>query len=114
MSWAERCVLEGVGGMPDHVHLLVSLDKQFSVSDSLRLIKASSSRWIHETFPSALSGFAWQAGYGAYSVSSSHRKKVRAYLSQQAEHHLRMSFQEEFIAFLKRHEIPYEERYLWD
>jgi putative transposase len=62
---AEGCVLDAAGGMPDHVHLLVSLDKQLSLSEALRMIKASSSRWVHETFPAALSGFAWQVGYGA-------------------------------------------------
>jgi REP element-mobilizing transposase RayT len=111
---AEGSVLEAAGGMADHVHLLVSINKQMSISEVLRIIKASSSRWVHETFPDTLSGFAWQAGYGAFAVSYSHREKVRDYLSRQAEHHRRVTFQEEFIAFLKRHGIAYDERYLWD
>ena len=99
--------------MPDHVHLLVSLDRQVSIADALRIIKANSSRWVPETFPT-LSGFAWQAGYGAFAVSYSHIDRVKAYLSRQAQHHRRMTFQEEFLAFLQRHGISYDERYLWD
>ena len=111
---AEGCVLDVAGGVADHVHLLVSLDKQLSISEALRIIKASSSRWVHETFPAALSGFAWQVGYGAFAVSYSHRDQVREYLARQAEHHHKVTFQEEFLAFLKRHGIEYDERYLWD
>ena len=111
---AEGSVLEAAGGVADHVHLLVSLNKQLSISEVLRIIKASSSRWVHETFPDTMSGFAWQAGYGAFAVSHSHREKVRTYLSRQAEHHRKVTFQEEFIAFLQRHGIAYDERYLWD
>ena len=70
--------------MPDHVHLLVSLDKQVSMSEALRIVKTNSSRWVHETFPD-LSGFAWQVGYGAFSVSASHLETVRVYLSRQAD-----------------------------
>ena len=99
--------------MPDHVHLLVSLDRQVAIADALRIIKANSSRWVHETFPT-LSGFAWQAGYGAFAVSYSHLDRVKAYLPRQAQHHRRMTFQEEFLAFLQRHGISYDERYLWD
>ena len=83
----EGSVLEAAGGMADHVHLLVSLNKQLSVSEALRIIKAGSSRWIHETLPASLSEFAWQAGYGAFTVSYSNRGKVRDYLARQAEHH---------------------------
>jgi REP element-mobilizing transposase RayT len=103
---AEGSVLEAAGGMADHVHLLVSINKQMSISDVLRIVEASSSRWAHETFPDTLSGFAWQAGYGAFAVSYSHREKVRDYLSRQAEHHRKVTFQEGFVEFLKRHGIP--------
>jgi hypothetical protein len=86
--------------MPDHMHLLASLNRQTSVADALRVIKANSSRWVHETFP-ALGGFAWQAGYGAFTVSYSHLPNVKAYLARHAEHHRTTTFQEEFLAFLK-------------
>jgi hypothetical protein len=94
--------------------LLVSLNKELSISEALRILEASSSRWVHETFPDVLSGFAWQAGYGAYTVSDSYRLKVQAYLSRQAEHHRTIAFQEEFLAFLQRHGLEHDERYLWD
>jgi len=110
---SEGCALVAAGGIPDHVHLLISLNRQVSIADTLRIVKANSSRWVHETFPD-LSGFAWQAGYGAFAVSYSHLDRVKAYLSRQAEHHRRITFQEEFIAFLQRHGIEYDDRYLWD
>jgi putative transposase len=110
---AEGGALIAAGGMPDHVHLLASLGRQASVADTLRLIKANSSRWIHETFPD-LGGFAWQTGYGAFTVSYSHLPRVRTYIAGQAEHHRTTTFQEEFLAFLRRHHIAYDERYLWD
>jgi REP element-mobilizing transposase RayT len=109
----EGCVLVAAGGMPDHVHLLASLSREISVAEALRRIKANSSKWIHETEPQR-TGFAWQAGYGAFAVSYSHLEQVKAYLARQAEHHRTMTFQEEFRAFLERHQIAFDERYLWD
>ncbi|MFO0956246.1 MAG: IS200/IS605 family transposase [Isosphaeraceae bacterium] len=106
-------ILLAAGGMPDHVHLLVGIDRQASIAGTVRLVKSNSSRWIHETFPEQ-AGFAWQAGYGAFSVSASHLDRVEAYLARQAEHHRTISFQDEFRAFLDRHEISYDERFLWD
>lgn len=108
----EKCVLVAAGGVPDHVHLLVSLRAQTSLADLLRLIKSNSSRWIHETFAEQ-SAFAWQDGYGAFSVSCSNVDAVKAYIADQERHHQKMSFEEEFVAFLKKHGIPYDERYLW-
>jgi len=99
--------------MPDHVHLLASLSKQTCVSDIIRDIKSNSSRWIYETFD-RLRGFAWQTGYGAFSVSLSNIDSVCKYIIDQQEHHRVRSFQEEFIAFLKRHRLDYDERYIWD
>jgi REP element-mobilizing transposase RayT len=109
----KRCKLVDSGGMPDHVHLLTSHHKQVSVADIVRDIKANSSRWIHEQFPD-LRGFAWQEGYGAFAVSYSLLDDVKAYLASQAEHHRTRTFQDEFRAFLERHDIPYDERYIWD
>ncbi|MFO0950579.1 MAG: IS200/IS605 family transposase [Isosphaeraceae bacterium] len=109
----QGCSLVAAGGMPDHVHFLVSMDKGVSVVELMRVVKTNSSRWVHDEFP-GLKGFAWQAGYGAFSVSASHVERVRAYLSRQAEHHRARTFQEEFVAFLQRYGIAYDERYLWD
>jgi len=110
---AKECKLISAGGMPDHVHLLASLSKQTCVSDIIRDIKSNSSRWIYETFD-RLRGFAWQTGYGAFSVSLSNIDSVCKYIIDQQEHHRVRSFQEEFIAFLKRHRLDYDERYIWD
>jgi REP element-mobilizing transposase RayT len=109
----KKCVLLAAGGVEDHVHLLVSLGREVSVAEVVRLLKANSSKWLHETEPS-LQAFAWQAGYGAFSVSQSNLDVVKHYLANQAEHHRGRTFQEEFLEFLRRHQIEYDERYLWD
>jgi REP element-mobilizing transposase RayT len=105
--------LVATGARPDHVHLLVSLSREMSVSEALRIIKANSSGWVHKEFHD-MAGFAWQAGYGAFGVSYSHLDAVKNYLARQAEHHRHKSFQEEFVEFLRKHEIEFDERYLWD
>jgi len=102
-----------IGGMPDHVHLLVTLRQQPALADVLREIKASSSGWIHETFPH-LSAFAWQTGYGAFSVSHSGVPKVKDYIKDQAKHHKKLTFQDEYRLLLTKHGIEFDERYLWD
>ena len=109
----QNCPLLSAGGMPDHIHLLVGLHKQTAVSDAVRDIKSNSSRWIHQTF-SSLRGFAWQAGYGAFAVSYSNIDQVKKYIADQAEHHRVRSFKEEFVAFLKRPGMEYDEQYIWD
>ena len=105
--------LLAAGGMPDHVHLLADIGKQQSVVDAVRDIKANSSGWIHKTFPQYQS-FAWQTGYGAFTVSYSSVEAVKNYIANQAEHHRKRTFQEEFVEFLQRHGIEYDERYLWE
>jgi putative transposase len=104
--------LIAAGGTADHVHLLVSAHPQTALSDLLRQAKAGSSRWIHQTFRGR-GDFAWQDGYGAFTVSHSNLEDVGQYIAQQEKHHRRMTFQEEFIAFLDRHEIRYDDRYIW-
>jgi REP element-mobilizing transposase RayT len=101
-----------VGGVEDHVHILLSLPSTMAISKALQLIKGGSSKWIHETFPEQR-GFAWQEEYGAFSVSVSQLDKTIAYIKRQPEHHRKMTFQEEFLALLKKHRIEYDERYLW-
>src|SRR3972149_982806 len=96
-----------VGGVEDHVHLLVSMPSSISLAEAAQRIKGVSSRWIHETFP-ALQGFAWQEGYAAFSVSLSRMDRTVKYILGQEEHHKKVSFQEEFIAFLKAHKIEYD------
>ncbi len=101
-----------IGGVEDHVHVLLSLPADVSVSEAVRKIKGGSSKWVHETFP-ALKGFAWQEGYGAFSVSVSHVQDTIRYIETQAEHHRKKTFEEEYLMFLRKHGIPYDERYVW-
>jgi len=105
--------LAAAGGMPDHVHLVVSLGKMMSAADTVRVIKSNSSGWIHDTFPE-MRHFAWQTGYAAFAVSYSNLEQVRRYIANQQEHHRVRTFKEEFIALLKRHHIEYDERYIWN
>ena len=101
-----------VNGPADHVHLLLSIPANVSVAEALRVVKANSSRWVHEQFP-AQSGFAWQSGYGAFTVSRSKLDDVRNYVTSQQEHHRLVSFQDEFLALLNKHGIQYDARGLW-
>jgi REP element-mobilizing transposase RayT len=104
--------LSAAGGMPDHVHLLVSMARTFSVADVVRLIKSNSSGWFHNEV--RLPRFQWQTGYGAFAVSYSGIDAVKSYLANQAEHHRAQSFQDEFREILRRHELEWDERYVWD
>ena len=101
-----------INGAADHVHLLSRLRQDRAVSEVLRALKANSSAWIHRTFGS-LPDFAWQEGYGAFTVSKSQSPKLEKYIDQQPEHHRKKSFQEEFVQLLQKHGIEYDERYLW-
>jgi putative transposase len=105
-------VLLDAGGMADHVHLVIKLKPDVSISELMRLVKANSSKWINER-PGAQPRFEWQAGYGAFSVSESQLAVVRNYVRHQEEHHRRRSFQEEFLEMLRRHGISFDERYVW-
>src|SRR5436190_2730694 len=89
-------VLLGAGGVADHIHLLISIGRGLSIADLVRLVKSNSSKWVHENFPGN-SSFAWQAGYGAFSVSRSQLPSVKEYLAGQEEHHRRRTFKEEFL-----------------
>ncbi len=100
-----------VNGMADHVHLLVWLPPTVAIAEALRVLKANSSRWVHDT--QGRRTFAWQAGYGAFSVSHSNTSVVVKYIQEQEKHHRRISFQEEFLALLKKNNIAYDERYIW-
>jgi putative transposase len=107
------CRLTTAGGIPDHVHLLVSLGREISIAELVKVLKAGSSRWVHDTFGD-LSGFAWQIGYGAFSVSPSQLDNVIAYIENQEARHAKMTFQDEFRELLRRHGLEWDERYVWD
>ena len=102
-----------IGGTDDHMHLLVSLPSTLAVAKGVQLIKGGSSKWIHDTFPD-LCNFTWQEGYGAFSISVSGVADTTAYINNQHQHHRTRTFQQELIAFLRRHSIQYHERYIWD
>ena len=95
------------GGAEDHRHLILELKPAMGVPEALRLIKTNSSKWMRETFPQ-LHGWGWQEGYSAFSVSESALPKVIEYVDRQAEHHRRMSFEEELKALLDRHGVEYD------
>ncbi len=102
-----------VGGVADHVHLLLRLGRGISQSEVVKELKRSSSLWIKERFPQILK-FSWQAGYGAFSVSVSNLDSVRRYIEKQEDHHRRISFQDEFRSLLAKHGLSFDERYVWD
>ncbi len=104
--------LLSAGGTSDHVHLLVSLHARATLSDTLRVVKTNSSKWIHDTFPDRRA-FAWQSGYGAFTVSHSNLAHVKRYIAEQKAHHAGRTFEEEFVAFLERHGLGYDPQYLW-
>jgi REP element-mobilizing transposase RayT len=110
---SERGTAYQIGGTANHVHLLIRWRTDESVATLLRTLKSRSSAWVHETFP-VMSGFRWQEGYGAFTVSQSQSDVVNRYISSQEQHHRATTFEEEFVAFLQAHNIQYDERYLWD
>ena len=99
-----------VGGTKNHVHILLSLSADMSLAKAMQLIKGASSRWMNETHTK---DFAWQQGYGAFTVGISQKADTIAYIKSQAEHHRKRSFEEEFIAFLRKHHVEYDPRYVW-
>ncbi|HEX3582207.1 MAG TPA: IS200/IS605 family transposase [Thermoanaerobaculia bacterium] len=100
-----------IGGTTDHVHLLIGLKQTHALADVLRILKGDSSKWIHEEL--GLIDFAWQEGYGAFTVSKSDVDAVRRYVQAQEEHHRKRTFQEEYRALLERDGIDFDERFLW-
>ncbi len=101
-----------IGGTADHIHALILAPATISPSQIAQILKGDSSRWIHDEFP-YLRKFAWQDGYGAFTVSKSDLAEVIQYIQSQGEHHRKKTFQEEYLEFLQRHGIQYDERYLW-
>jgi REP element-mobilizing transposase RayT len=113
-------VVEGIGGTPievngaaDHVHILALLPPKIAVSDALRDIKANSSKWLHDSRDD-YGGFRWQDGFAAFTVSKSVVETVREYIRNQKRHHVEWNYQAELLELLNRHEVEYDERYLWD
>ena len=102
-----------INAVEDHVHILFELARTVTVSQAVEDVKKSSSKWI-KSQGAEFAGFAWQAGYGAFAVSESHVPAIRGYIANQQEHHRQKSFQDEYRAFMERHGVTYDERYVWD
>ena len=99
-----------VNGTADRVHVLIRIRPAHSAAEIARVIKANSSGWVRAKWSS---NFAWQTGYGVFSVSESNVAAVRKYIATQEEHHKTHSFQEEFLVFLQKNNVAYDEKYLW-
>jgi REP element-mobilizing transposase RayT len=102
-----------INSVSDHVHILFELGRTVAVSDVVEEVKKTSSKWI-KTQGAEFSRFSWQAGYGAFAVSQSNVATVRAYVADQQAHHRNKPFQEEYRAFLERHQVTFDEKYMWD
>jgi REP element-mobilizing transposase RayT len=102
---------EAVGGVADHVHLLIGLRATHCLADVMRDIKRVSSAWVHDTVGER--EFAWQDGYGAFTVSASLLETVKEYIARQEEHHRKKTFREEYLELLRKSGVEYDERFLW-
>jgi putative transposase len=100
-----------VNGTCDHVHMLIRIRPAYSIAEIARIVKTNSSGWLRKK---GHKEFAWQSGYGVFSVSESNIPAVTKYIATQEEHHRRRSFQEELVAFLKKNKVAYDERYIWN
>ena len=99
-----------INGTADHVHMLVRVRPVHSPAEIARVVKTNSSRWVREKWSRE---FVWQTGYGVFSVSESNAAAVAKYIASQEEHHKKHSFQEEFVTFLKKNNVAYDEKYIW-
>jgi putative transposase len=104
-----KIIVAAVGGIEDHVHILFFLPSTMTLAKAIQELKANSSRWMRERDRR----FSWQQGYGAFGVSQSNKQVVIDYIDNQAAHHRKMTFQEEFIALLKKHEVAYDPKWIW-
>lgn len=108
------CPAIQVGGTANHMHILFLLGKQVDLSEIVRTVKSSTSRWINERNGKLFHHFCWQDGYGAFSVSNSHVEAVVKYIQGQEEHHKRVSFQDEFRRICELYNVGLDERFVWD
>jgi REP element-mobilizing transposase RayT len=107
------CEVHVVGGVADHVHLAIDFPRTITVADLLKKLKGTSSVWMKEQ-DREFSDFAWQGGYGVFSVSASHKHQLIEYIAHQEERHRKLTFEQEYRQFLTRYDIQVDEKYLWD
>ena len=110
---AHESQVHEIGGVEDHVHLLISLPRTLPLSKLVEEIKRGSSKWI-KTKGKPYYDFAWQNGYGAFSIGQSGYEGLRKYIQTQKDHHKSISFQDEYRAFLNKYRVTYDEKYVWD
>ena len=101
-----------IGGTDNHIHILLSLNSTTSIAKAIQLIKGGSSKWIHDTFPEQ-NLFLWQEGYGAFSIGISNVDETRQYIENQEKHHSKERFCDEYLKFLRKNNIDFDEKYLW-
>lgn len=101
-----------VGGTSNHIHILLEIPSTINIAKAIQLIKGGSSKWVSDTFPT-LKNFSWQEGYGAFSISVLGIQDTVSYIQNQEKHHQVKTFEEEYVAFLKKHDIDYDERHVW-
>ncbi len=108
-----ECQPVKIGGYTDHIHILCMLSKKIALMKLLEEVKSHSSKWM-KTKDKSLKNFYWQDGYGGFSVNPGEVQTVAAYIARQREHHGKKTFQDEYRTFLKRYQVEYDERYVWD
>jgi putative transposase len=106
------CECFRVGSVADHVHLALRIPRTITIAQLVEELKTSSSKWV-KTQSTALKGFAWQGGYGAFSIGPASLEALKRYIDEQEEHHRTRSFQQEYRRFLERYGVDYDERYVW-
>ena len=102
-----------IGGVEDHVHILSTLSRTCQVAEMIKEVKRGSTLWLKSKHPDS-QDFAWQNGYGIFSIGFSQVGDVKEYIAGQEDHHRKISFQDEFRKFLNRYEVAFDERYVWD
>ena len=107
---AKQIPVVAAGGTGNHVHLLLDLPPTMHVSQAMQVLKGNSAHWLN----GPRSPFAWQQGYGAFAIGESQRSAVMRYISNQEEHHRKISFQDELRVLLRKHDIEFDEKYVWD
>ena len=108
-----ECASIKIGGYNDHVHILCMLSKKIALVNLIEEIKKGSSKWM-KTRHESLNNFYWQDGYGAFSINPSQIETVISYISNQQQHHYKKTYQEEYRSFLKKYNVSYDEKYVWD
>jgi putative transposase len=109
----EKGLLICAGGTECHIHLFGIIHPSISVSDMIKRIKGNSSAWINKNHKLS-NHFAWQVGYGSFTVSESSKEKIINYIKNQKEHHRKRTFKDEYLDFLNKHNIEYDEKYIWN